>query len=86
MPTGDAGDWDTGSAWGGPGLIRRIFDPIQAERLGARRLAHEKIRGDEAAEERVRGVGLAEEFRMRLAGDVERMVPQLDHLNELPVG
>ena len=40
---------------------------------------------DEAAEERVRFVGFAEELGMELAGDVKRVVLQLDDLGKLPI-
>ena len=42
--------------------------------------------GDEAAEERVRAVGFAQELRVELAGEVEGMFLQLDHFHELAVG
>lgn len=41
--------------------------------------------GDKAAEQRVRGVGFAQEFRMELARQIKRMVPELDQLDELAV-
>jgi hypothetical protein len=41
--------------------------------------------GDEAAEERVGPVGLALELGMKLAGDKERVIFDLDHLHQLPI-
>src|SRR5262245_46768764 len=40
---------------------------------------------NEAAEKRVRGVGLAEEFRMVLAGHEKWVILQLDHFDQLPI-
>lgn len=41
--------------------------------------------GDETLEQRVRPVGFAQEFRVELAGHEERMIRQLDQLDEQPV-
>ena len=41
---------------------------------------------DEAVEQRVRGVGLAEEFWVELAGNVEGMAGQFDHFSEFAFG
>src|SRR2546425_7679307 len=42
--------------------------------------------GDETAEQRVRLVRLAEELGVKLAGQEEGMILQLDHLDQLAVG
>ena len=42
--------------------------------------------GDETPEQRVRLVRLAQKLGMKLAGQVERVILQLDHLDELAVG